>query len=374
MANEEMMTDLDGWMESSSSTNVPRALRAADRNHYLGRENRRGIQYSNYLIIGRSLGMARRQPLTTPRSRMAFLISVTVLALLTAGASAAVSSERDHEEGSQAVVFSLDVAGTHQFRAKVTRGGDVSVTRIALAVDVSGPAVEEMTVGFGLSYTGDDYGFSALRGFSVARPWRYVHRIGLNGRVVYPIGKSWSLSAVPTVQLSAESGADWSRAFGCGAVVSTSYRPNPGFMIGLGVAAFKQIERTSVFPIPLLSVKLSDRWRIGNSFRSGGPTPAGFEVVYKVNKDWEATGAVGYRSSRFRLNRHGPVCNGIGQDRSVPVGMRFSRALARRGSLDLYGGIAFSGSLRVEDKRGRKIDEAGYRPAPYGGISLRAAF
>jgi hypothetical protein len=290
------------------------------------------------------------------------------------GPNAGVASESGREKSAPAVVFSFDLAGSHQFRANTTDGGDVSVTRTALAADISTRAAEEMTIGLGLGYTGDDYGFSRFRGFSVAKPWTYIHRIGLNGRVIYPIGKYWSLSAVPTIQVSAESGADWNRALSYGAIVSIAYRPSPDFMIGLGVAVFEQIESTSVFPIPLISAKLSDRWRLSNSFRSGAATPAGLEVAYTINKDWEAAVAGGYRSSRFRLDRHGPVPNGIGQDRSIPLGVRFSRVLPGRGSLDMYGGIAFNGSLRIEDKRGHKIDEVGYRPAPYGGISLRASF
>jgi hypothetical protein len=316
----------------------------------------------------------RREPLTTRRSMIAFLICLTALVFLVTGVSAAEAGEPDDDRTVPATGFSLDAAGTHQFRAHATGGGDVSVTRTALAAGVSGRATEEMTVGLGLSYSHDDYSFSPLRGFSVEKPWSSIHRIGLNGRILYRIGKSWSLSAVPTVQLSAESGADWNRALGYGGVISAAYRPNPGFMIGLGVAAFQEIESASVFPIPLLSVKLSDRWRLGNSFRSGPATPAGFEVIYKIDKDWDAAGTAGYRSSRFRLDRHGPVRNGIGQDRSVPVGVRLSRAWGTHASLDLYGGVAFGGSLRIEDKRGRKIDEVGYRPAPYGGLSLHAAF
>jgi hypothetical protein len=318
--------------------------------------------------------MIRREPLKKRRSRIVFLICLTALVFLIMGVSATEARETDNEKAALAAGFSLDAAGTHQLRAHVTGGGDVSVTRTAFAANVFRRATEEMTVGFGLSYNRDVYGFSVLQGFSVAKPWNSIHRIGLNGRVLYRIRKSWSLSAVPMVQLSAESGADLNRALSYGGVISTAYRPTPDFMIGLGVAAFEQIESTSVFPFPLLSVKLSDRWSIGNSLRSGPATPAGFEVVYKINKDWEAVGAAGYRSARFRLDRHGPVRNGVGQDRSVPVGVRFSRALATRASLDLYGGVAFGGSLRIEDKRGRKVDEASYRPAPYGGLSLQAAF
>jgi hypothetical protein len=305
---------------------------------------------------------------------MIFPICLTALAFIATGPNAGVASESVREKIAPVVVFSFDLAGTHQFRANTTDGGDVSITRTVLAADVSTRAAEEMTIGLGLGYTGDDYSFSALRGFSVAKPWTYIHRIGLTGRVMYPIGKYWSLSAVPTIQVSAESGADWNSALSYGAIVSTAYRPNPDFMIGLGVAVFEQIKNTSVFPIPLISAKLSDRWRLSNSFRSGVAIPAGLEVAYTINKDWDAAVAGGYRSSRFRLDRHGPVPNGIGQDRSIPVGVRFSRVLPKRGSFDIYGGIAFNGSLRIEDKRGHKIDEVGYRPAPYGGISLHAAF
>jgi hypothetical protein len=308
------------------------------------------------------------------RSRMTFLICLITLAFFTMGPNAWAASESGREKSAPAVVFSFDLAGTHQFRANVTGGGDVSVTRTALGAEVSTRTAEDMIIGLGLSYSNDDYSFSTLRGFSVAKPWAHIHRIGLNGRVMYPLGKYWSLSAVPTIQVSAESGADWNRALSYGAIISAAYRPNPDFMIGLGIAAFEQIESTSFFPVPLLSVKLSDRWRLSNSSRSGASTPAGLEVAYTINKDWEAAVAGGYRSSRFRLDRHGPVSNGIGQDRSIPVGVRLSHALPRRGSLDIYGGIAFNGSLRIEDKRGHKIDEVSYRPAPYGGISLRASF
>ncbi len=77
---------------------------------------------------------------------------------------------------------------------------------------------------------------------------------------------------------------------------------------------------------------------------------------------------------RFRLSSDGPVPNGIGEERGVPVFLRATHAYGEQMSLSLYAGVITAGQLRVEDSSGNKLTQVDSDTAPFFGATFSARF
>ncbi len=270
--------------------------------------------------------------------------------------------------------FSIDGGTLYQPSAHVAGGGDVAVSRYSLAVHAVTPINEKLSLGFGLSYEFDDYHFSRLTDFAVADPWGNVDRVGLHTSVMYRLSPKWGFFASPVAEYAGEEVADFGSSLLYGAAVGAVYRPNSTFMIGLGAGVFDRLHETSFFPAFIFSWKITDNLRLGNSFKTGLAGPAGLELAYEIDSNWETALSGGYRTNRFRLASNGPAPNGIGEIDSWPLIARLSRKLGRNLCLDLYGGAAFAGKLRLDDSRGHEIDQISYDAAPLAGLALTTKF
>ena len=262
----------------------------------------------------------------------------------------------------------------YQPASHVSGGGDVTVSRYSLTAGSAIPVNDRVSLGIGFSYEFDDYSFSRLSNFAVPDPWNKIDRVGIHTSVMYRLSPEWRLFAAPVVQYAGEQGADFGTSLLYGGTVGALYRPSPTFVIGFGAGVFYRLEETSFFPAFIFSWKITDNLRLGNSFRTGPAGPAGLELAYTIDRNWETALAGGYRAYRFRLDSNGPVPNGIGQTDSWPLFARLSRKLGRGLRLDLYGGAAFGGKLRLDDSRGHEIDRTSYNTAPMAGLALTTLF
>jgi len=270
--------------------------------------------------------------------------------------------------------FFINAAALYQPESHVQGGGNVTVSRYYLSAGSSIPVNDRMRLGFGLSYEFDNYNFSRLSNFAVPNPWNRINKIGFSARAGYSLSPNWTLFAAPVVQYSGEQGAELGNALLYGTTFGLLYRPGRRFMIGFGPGIFYGLEETRFFPAVIVSWKITDNLRLGNSFRTGPAGPAGLELAYSIDHNWETSLAGGFRSYRFRLDKDGSIGNGIGQTDAWPVIARLSRKLGQHFRADLYGGAAFGGKLRLEDRRGRKIDSVSYSTAPLAGFALTTVY
>lgn len=273
-------------------------------------------------------------------------------------------------EPGQNLRFFGNASALYQPDSHVQGGGSVTVSRYSLLAGSSIPVNDKVSFGFGLSYEFDDYNFSRLSSFAVPDPWNKIDRVGLLTRVTYRLSPVWSLYAAPIAQYAGEEGADFGRSLLYGGTIGALYRPSNTFMIGFGAGVFYRLEEVSFFPAFIFSWKITDQLRLGNTFRTGPAGPAGLELAYAIDDNWEAAVAGGFRTYRFRLDEHGSVPNGIGQTNSWPVFARLSRKFGHHLRADLYGGAAFGGKLRLEDSHGHEIDQTSYNTAPLAGLAL----
>jgi hypothetical protein len=262
----------------------------------------------------------------------------------------------------------------YQPKTHVSGGGNITLSSYRASTAGFAPVTDKLRFGLGVTYEFDDYNFSRLEGLAVPDPWNKVHRVGLAPMFAYRLQPEWNLFLIPVAQYSAEQGADFDKSLMYGGAIGAVYRVRPNLHIGIGAGVFYRLEQTAVFPSLMISWRVTDRLRLGNSNRPGPSGPAGLELSYTPDRNWNLAVGAGYRSNRFRLDRNGTVPSGIGQNTSAPVYARIGRKLGQHFFLDVYGGASFGGSLRLEDRRGNEIDTAHYKTAPIMGLTLTSFF
>lgn len=270
--------------------------------------------------------------------------------------------------------ISASVSSSYQFKSNLDGGGDVSISHYAVGVGSEKSLSDKVGLGVRMNYEREEYNFSNTNGLVVHNPWSQINRLGLSMRLGYKLTDQWSIGGGPVVQYAGESGAKFGDSLMYGGIVSAVYRANPNLTIGFGAGVFYRLEETRVFPSLIASWRITDRLRLGNSYRLGATGPAGLELSYKVDENWEMAAGGGRRLSRFRLEKDGSTPGGIGENSNWPVYARLSRKLGSALHLDLFGGAAFGGQMKLQDSSGNDIQSIDYQTTTFFGCNLRAGF
>ena len=178
----------------------------------------------------------------------------------------------------------------------------------------------------------------------------------------------------PSVAWAYESGASTSDALEYGGVVAVTKDFSPTLTIGLGAAVFRQIYETQTFPFLAIDWQIDKNWKLSNPFAAGPTGPAGLELSYTFDDNWEAGFGGSYRSYAFRLSRDGPVPDGIGEQRFIPLFVRLSRNLGKQAQVDVYATGLANGRLNVKNRNAEDIVAEDYSFAPALALTLRYRF
>jgi hypothetical protein len=292
--------------------------------------------------------------------------SLAAVALLPAG-GAAVAQE------SQWRPF-VSISGAYEGNADLDGGGEVSVWTTVLRAGVVRNLGGGNAAGVTLNYDYTDYDFSNPVGFGGVAPWNIVQRYGVSVPLAFGLPDGWTLGVVPSGDWFRENGATYGQSFVWGATVSGTKRFANGNRLGVGVGVFDRIEKTGVYPFFIVDWRLSERWRLINPLPAGPTGPAGLELDYRLGGGWDVGLGIAYRTFRFRLSETGPVPDGIGEQRGMPVFLRATYAVREQMALHLYAGVVTSGELRVEDSAGNSLRKVDYDPAPLLGATFTARF
>ena len=297
-----------------------------------------------------------------PRRACAALLA----ALLAGGASAAASAAEWRPF--------VSVTPVYQGKGDLDGGGDFSAGGVIVRGGVTGDLGGGNRAGVTLNYDYTDYSFSNPVGFGGVAPWNVIQHYGVAVPLSFALRDDWSLGVAPSFDWFRENGADSGEAFGWGGIVSAVKRFADGNRLGVGVGVFDRLEKTSVYPFLLVDVRLTDRWRLVNPLPAGPTGGAGLELDYRFDSGWNLGLGAAWRTTRFRLSESGPVPNGIGEERGVPVFFRATRSFGERSSLNLYAGVVAGGRLTVEDPSGNELRQVDFDPAPLLGATFSTRF
>ncbi|MBK1645499.1 hypothetical protein CKO25_12765 [Thiocapsa imhoffii] len=270
--------------------------------------------------------------------------------------------------------ISFSASPLYQFDSDLERGGQSGYSALLMALGASWTLGSGARIGLQLRLDEQDWRFRDPVAFLGVAPWNRITQVGVSLPYAVTSADGWRLNLTPTIEYAGESGARFSDALEYGATVSAAKRLRPDLTLGLGVGVFSKIEETSAFPFVVVDWNITERVRLTNPFPAGPAGPAGLQLSYAFDAGWSAGVGAAYRSNRFRLDKNGPVANGIGEHRFIPVYIQLARDLSERLRLDLYAGVSTATRLRVEDHRGRKLIEEDQDPAPMLGITLSGRF
>jgi len=304
------------------------------------------------------------------------IITYLLLTIFVLLSTAAIAFPQDADKTSgqeRDTGFSVSASYIHQFDTDIGRSGEFRLDRALVRADGKRKISETVTLGIGANYDYSDYSFTGTQNDQIADPWNEVHALNLSVSALFDLDRNWKLFVAPSAGVAAEAGADWGDSMVYGGIVWTSYRFSPSLTLGLGAGVFSKPEEVSAFPLIIVDWKITDRLRMANPLQAGPTGPAGLELSYTFNDFTIAAGGA-YRSARFRLDDHGPVSNGVGEDRSFPLWARFSAKVGKAGTLGLYGGAMVGGKMTIEDSRGHKISDESYDASPFIAATISFKF
>ncbi len=269
---------------------------------------------------------------------------------------------------------SISLSPLYQVETALNDRTDFSVQHDFFNLNIYSPVNRSFAWGMNVGYHYQRYDFSGLPIFGVREPWEQIHAVNLGLPLFYNPSEKWRLMLSPSVQYSGEADADFHEALSYGGVLTATHVYSQDLMVGVGVALFDQLEETSVFPFIAVRWQITPRWRLANPFRGGPVGPAGLELAYLPDDQWELAAGGAYRTFRFRLDENGSTPNGIGESRFFTAFGRISKKMGSRFKLDLYGGAFLEGELILENANGSEIGSEDFDPTAFIGLALNANF
>ncbi|MBY0401395.1 hypothetical protein K2X89_13940 [Myxococcota bacterium] len=270
----------------------------------------------------------------------------------------------------------------HQFTTDVADGGGPGDEQTKFSRDTAffGIArrfkLAERTTLFALgNYTLHAYQFSDAGGASNRYQWDRVHRGVLSGLVGHELNDRWRILGGALIRTWGETGAKFGDTLTGGLLGGFDYHPSDDFSVGLLVGAVNKLDGgIGILPVPTLKWKFAPAWRLNVGMVQLVDPGVGAQINYQVTPKLAFGTGFSYQSRQFRLSgaRRATATNpgrtrtddeGIGQETEIPVFATIRWKPTPTTELDLNGGVAVRGNLRVEDKDGGRIADDDYKPA-----------
>ena len=269
---------------------------------------------------------------------------------------------------------SVALTGYTQFNTNLDSGGRFNWAGGIANATVTRQFTPQLSAGLGARYEYQSWNFSDPVAFGNAAPWKNLNAPSVDVRFTYAWAPDLFINVVPTVAWTYESGANTGDALTYGAVASVAKAFSPDLLLGLGVSAFRRVDKTQALPFFIVNWKISDKLRINNPFQAGPAGGAGIELVYAPDDRWEFAEGVTYRSYRFRLASDNATPNGIGENSFIPLFLRVTRKLTKDARVDFYGAIVTGGKLKVDTESGGGLYSDNYKIGPALGATLVVNF
>lgn len=295
-----------------------------------------------------------------------------LLALVVTLASPLALHAQELPPGSTVTATAL--TGLAQFDTNLDSGGKFRWSGGIASASLLHQFTRNVAAGLQVQYEYQGYHFDSPAAFNGRAPWGNVQQPQVGATFIVAPAEDWTIMVSPSVTWAYESGASTSDAVEYGGVVAVTKDFSPTLSIGLGAAIFRQIYETQTFPFLAIDWQIDKHWKLSNPFAAGPTGPAGLELSYTFDDNWEAGFGGSYRSYAFRLDRNGPVPDGIGEQRFIPVFVRLSRNLGPRAQIDLYASGLANGRLNVKNRNADDVVAEDYSLAPALALTLRYRF
>lgn len=269
---------------------------------------------------------------------------------------------------------SVSVAGIARLKADLDGGGDFSANGVIAKGTLGRAFGPSVTAALTLSYAYEDWSFGTPNAFGGAAPWTSLNAPSIGANLRYRWSDQLALFVSPQVTWNYESGASAGDGLSYGAAFGAIYSYSKTLTLGVGAAAFRQVNRTNIFPFVIVNWQITDRLTLSNPLEAGPTGGPGVELTYSIDDRWEAGLGVAFRDTRFRLKRDGPTPNGIGEDKGVPLFAHVAFSPTKALTVDFYAGAILNGRLKVLDSNGSTVTSSDYNTQPVLGVRAAYAF
>lgn len=252
-----------------------------------------------------------------------------------------------------------------------TQAGNVADSQVELQRDnmllnvgVDIALNQQWSLGASLGFDKLDYDWRHLQSASSATAplfaasgdaWNNIERYRASMSLSYRYDQHWMFMFAPQLQYAYAQTASSSNAKSYGLVASGLYRFDSGNMLGLGIAYLNDIDEVRTVPFLAVRWQISERWVLGNPFQAGFSGPAGMELSYQINPDWNVGFGSSKRTQRFLI-----------EDPNTVVEVNEWVGFARAGwqvtpvvSFNAYAGYFFGGELEVSEQASIDMDSQG---------------
>ena len=291
-------------------------------------------------------------------------------ALLIAALSSYFSVTAHSQAAPGAVSGIAAFTGYTQFNTTLDSGGRFNWAAGLASASVTRQFTPQLAVGLAARYEYQSWNFNEPTAFGNVAPWKNLNAPSVGVDFTYAWAADLIVSVIPTVAWTYESGASTGDALTYGAVALAAKAFSPDLTVGLGVSAFRRVDKTQALPFFVVNWKINDKWRVKNPFQAGPAGGAGLEFVYTPDDRWEFAQGLTYRNYRFRLATDNPTPSGIGENSFVPIFMRVTRKLSKDARIDFYGAIVTGGKLTVDTESGGGLYSDNYKIGPALGATL----
>jgi hypothetical protein len=298
-------------------------------------------------------------------------IPAIAAALCTALVSSFASADEPSQDG---VTASATLTAFGQFNTSLDSGGRFNWAGGIASANLARSFTPQLSAGVQLRYEYQSWNFNSPTAFGGVAPWKDLNAASIGIPFTYAYSQDLFFNVTPIVQWAYENGAQTSDAMSYGAVAAMSKAFSPDLVVGLGISAFRRIDKTQVLPFLVIDWKINEKWRVANPFAAGPIGGAGLEVVYTPDDQWEYAEGLAYRSYRFRLAQDAPTANGIGENSFIPFFLRVSRKFGKEVRLDFYGALVTAGKLSVDNSDGSGRYSDNYKVGPALGATLQVRF
>jgi len=259
----------------------------------------------------------------------------------------------------------VSLTGYYQFNTNLDSGGRFNWGSGIANASFSRPLTRELSAELDVRYEYQSWRWHEPIAFGNQAAWKNVNAPSIGLNLDYAYAQDLVLSLKPLVEWDYESGANSGDSLTWGAVAAITKVYSPSLALGIGLSAFRRVDKTQVLPFPIVNWQINDKWRIANPFEAGPAGGAGLEAVYAPNDRWEIAEGATYRSYRFRLATDNPTPSGVGENNFIPIFLRVTRKLTKDARIDFWAAIATYGKASVdyENGGGRYHDDYNIGPA-----------
>lgn len=246
----------------------------------------------------------------------------------------------------------------YQPSAEIDGGGSFDALAFRGQLGGGGPISQNVRLFLDVAYahTAYDFGSPLTTGCASpaacfrGSPWSDVHTVDVAPGAALVLGPNVQIQALVPIRWQAESGSD-RNGVTAGVVGMLRLRLSDRFVTALGVGVQNEIEDdTRIAPVVAVDWQIVDGIRLAT--RGGPYQGARADLLFGPDDGIQARLSSGWERQRFRLDDGFPNPNGVGQSSAVPVLAGFRLRLGRRGYVDLEGGVAVAGRLRIENAVG----------------------